>query len=193
VHYYAVDVRDDRAFEEFIDGSYAAFGRLDAVIHGAGVIEDKLIEDKAPASFARVFDTKVRSAFTLARKLRAETLKYLVFFSSVSARFGNRGQTDYAAANEVLNKLALQLDQQWPGRVVAIIWGPWTQIGLAEPAVQQQLIERGMHLIDPSAGRSAFHRELRLGRKGSVEVILGDGFWAAAHQRAPVADRAGGV
>ncbi len=193
VQYYSVDVRDDHAFEELIDRIYAAFGRLDAVIHGAGVIEDKLIEDKTPDSFARVFDTKVRSAFTLGRKLRFETLKYLVFFSSVAGRFGNRGQTDYAAANEVLNKLALHLDRQWPGRVVSINWGPWTRAGMATPTVQHQLIERGMHLISPIVGRNAFDRELRHGRKGEVEVILGDGFWATASQRDPALNIGGSV
>lgn len=181
VFYYPVDVRDDLAFEKLIDQVYASFGRIDAVIHGAGVIEDKLIEDKTPSSFARVFDTKMRSAFTLARKLRSDSLKVLVFFSSVAGRFGNRGQTDYAAANEVLNKLAVSLDRQWPGRVVSINWGPWAQAGMATPEVQRQLIERGMTVIDPIAGRRAFDRELRSGRKGEVEVILGDGFWAAAH------------
>ena len=181
VFYFPVDVRDDRAFENLIDHVYASFGHINAVIHGAGVIEDKLLEDKTSGSFARVFDTKVRSAFTLARKLRSDSLKFLVFFSSVAGRFGNRGQTDYAAANEVLNKLAVSLDRQWPGRIVSINWGPWAQAGMVTLDVQRQLIERGMSVIDPIAGRRAFDRELRSGRKGEVEVILGDGFWAAAH------------
>ena len=53
-----------------------------------------------------MFDTKVRSACLLSRKLKLDELSFLVFFSSISGRFGNRGQCDYAAANEVLNKLA---------------------------------------------------------------------------------------
>ena len=48
VHYYQVDVRDERAFGHLIDEIYRLYGRVDGVIHGAGVIEDKLIEDKTP-------------------------------------------------------------------------------------------------------------------------------------------------
>ena len=61
----------------------------------------------------------------LAAKLRSESLKFMFFFSSVAARYGNRGQCDYAAANEVLNKLSVWLTARWPGRVASLNWGPW--------------------------------------------------------------------
>src|SRR5262249_39201390 len=112
VIYHQVDVRDGAAFTGLIEQLYAAHGRIDGVVHGAGVIEDKLVEDKAPESLDRVFDTKVDSAFVLARTLRPDGLRFLVFFSSIAGRFGNRGQADYVAANEVLNKLARRLDRE---------------------------------------------------------------------------------
>jgi acyl transferase domain-containing protein/NAD(P)H-dependent flavin oxidoreductase YrpB (nitropropane dioxygenase family)/NAD(P)-dependent dehydrogenase (short-subunit alcohol dehydrogenase family) len=187
VHYYQVDVRDERAFGHLIDEIYRLYGRVDGVIHGAGVIEDKLLEDKAPDSFDRVLDTKVVSAFVLSRKLQPDLLKFLVFFSSVSGRFGNRGQGDYAAANEVLNKLALYLDRQWQGRVVSINWGPWEQTGMVSAEVQRQFAERGVQMIPPQAGWCALDRELQYGRKGEVEVILGRGPWNALEAEKPIA------
>ena len=69
--------------------------------------------------------TKAGAALTLAEHLRPDGLRFLVLFSSVSGRFGNRGQADYAAASEVLGKLAHELDSRWPARVVSIDWGPW--------------------------------------------------------------------
>jgi acyl transferase domain-containing protein/NAD(P)-dependent dehydrogenase (short-subunit alcohol dehydrogenase family) len=125
VEYHCLDVRDAKSFEALIDNVYARLGRIDGVIHGAGVIDDRLLADKTPESFTRVFVTKANSALTLARKLRPEGLKVLAFFSSVAARLGNRGQADYSAANEFLNKLADDLARRWPGRVVALGWGPW--------------------------------------------------------------------
>ncbi|MBD0327629.1 MAG: KR domain-containing protein, partial [Pyrinomonadaceae bacterium] len=44
VEYHAVDVRDEAAFGSLISQVYARHGRLDAVFHGAGVIEDKLLK-----------------------------------------------------------------------------------------------------------------------------------------------------
>ncbi|MDN3512805.1 MAG: SDR family NAD(P)-dependent oxidoreductase [Candidatus Brocadia sp.] len=177
VRYHQADVTDERAFGDLIEDIYRSYGRLDGVIHGAGVIEDKLIEEKSPDSFDRVFDTKVDSAFILSRKLRADSLKFLVFFSSVAGRFGNRGQGDYVAANEVMNKLAVYLDGQWAGRVVSINWGPWDKTGMVSPEVKRQFAERGVQLIPPLTGRRMLDEELRLGKKGEVEIVIGDGPW----------------
>src|SRR5690606_1071695 len=164
------------AFGGLIEAIYKTHGRVDGVIHGAGVIEDKRLEQKSDDSFDRVFETKTRSAFTLSRKLRPDSLKFLVFFSSMAGRFGNRGQSDYAAANEVLNKLAIVLDRKWPARVVAINWGPW-QTGMVSPEVQRQFAQRGVQLIPPADGARVLDEELRKGTGGEVEIVLGDGPW----------------
>jgi NAD(P)-dependent dehydrogenase (short-subunit alcohol dehydrogenase family) len=180
LRYYRVDVRDENAFGNLVEEIYQSYGRIDGVIHGAGIIEDKLIEDKSPDSFGRVLETKVTGAVVLSQKLRPDSVKFLAFFSSVAGRFGNRGQSDYAAANEVLNKLAIYLDQHWPGRVLAINWGPWIKTGMASAEVQRQFAKRGVQLIPPPAGCRMLDEELRFGQKGQVEVIIGDGPWVTA-------------
>ena len=177
VDYRQVDMLDDRALGAVIDDIYRTYGRLDGVIHGAGVIEDSAVERKTSESFARVFDTKVRSALTLVRHVRPESLKFFALFSSVAGRFGNQGQIDYTAANDTLNKLALYLDARWSGRVVSLNWGPWAGVGMAAGAVRQKFIDLGMKPIEIAAGCAAFDRELRCGRKGQVEVVLGQGQW----------------
>jgi NAD(P)-dependent dehydrogenase (short-subunit alcohol dehydrogenase family) len=171
VDYHALDVRDERAFAALIDDLYAKLGRIDAVIHAAGVIEDHWIRNKSAESFARVFDTKVRSALVLARTLRPEGLEFLGFFSSVSARFGNAGQVDYSAANEVLNKLADHLDRDWPGRVVSINWGPW-DAGMVSDGLRAAYAERGIGLIPPPLGGRAFLEEIRRREEHASEVVL---------------------
>ncbi|MEO8592213.1 MAG: SDR family NAD(P)-dependent oxidoreductase [Candidatus Solibacter sp.] len=190
VHYRAVDVRNAEAFGAFLDGIYETFGRLDGVIHGAGVIDDRLVADKSPDSFDRVFDTKADSGFVLSRKLRPDSLRFLVFFSSVSGRFGNRGQADYAAANEVLNKLAVCLDRNWSGRAIAIAWGPWDSEGMVSAEVRRQFADRGVALIPPATGVQRLLEELTCGRKGDAEVVIGGAGWKAparaASGRAPL-------
>ena len=178
VEYVALDVRDEKVFGAFIDNICDRYGRLDAVIHGAGIIEDKLIVDKTLASFDAVFDTKVDSTFILSRHLKFDSLQLLVLFSSVAGRYGNRGQGDYAAANEVMNRLAWQTSQKWSNtRVVAINWGPWDSLGMANEAVKRKFIERGVVSITVPAGRQFFADELRYGSKKEVEVIAGFAPW----------------
>ena len=178
VEYLQADVRDESEFGNIINGIYNRYGRLDAVLHGAGIIEDKLIADKTPASFDRVFDTKADSAFILSRYLRPESLKLLVFFTSVAGRYGNRGQSDYAAANEVVNRLAWYLHRIWENtKVVAINWGPWDTTGMASAQVKRQFRERGIIPIPLAAGCQFFREELRYGLSNEVEAIAGEGPW----------------
>ncbi len=179
VHYHQVNVMDPAAFEGLIDKVYEEFGRIDGMIHGAGIIDDKLVKDKTPASFDRVFDLKADSSFMLSRKLKSDSLKFLVFFSSMAGRFGNRGQCDYAATNEVMCKLAAHLDNKWPGRIVAVNWGPWATTGVASAEVQKQLAERGVQIIPLDGGPRVLNRELRYGGKGDAEIVAGDGPWTS--------------
>ncbi|PLZ98754.1 polyketide synthase [Fischerella thermalis CCMEE 5268] len=180
VEYVAVDVRNGEEFGPAINSIYTRYGRLDAVIHGAGIIEDKLIADKNFASLERVFDTKADSTFLLYRYLRPESLKLFVLFSSVAGRYGNRGQSDYAAANEVMNRFAWHMDRSWANtRVVAINWGPWDTTGMASEEVKRRFRERGIIPIPLSAGRQFFIDELHYGRKGETEIVAGEGPWEA--------------
>ena len=143
------------------------------MIHGAGVIEDRLIADKSPDSLARVLAVKAGAARTLAQRLRPESLRFLVLFSSVSGRFGNRGQADYAAASEALAQLANELDRDWPGRVVAIDWGPWSGTGMVSEALEREFERRGVALIDIEAGSRILADELASGRVGEAELVIG--------------------
>jgi NAD(P)-dependent dehydrogenase (short-subunit alcohol dehydrogenase family) len=171
VEYHVLDVREAAGLGALIDDLYSRFGRIDGVVHAAGVIDDRRIRDKTSASFANVFRTKVTSALVLARKLRPETLKFMVFFSSVSGRFGNAGQVDYSAANEFLSKLAAYLARHWPARVVAIDWGPWDG-GMVSDELRRRYASRGVSLIPKEDGVRAFLAELRLPGRQSPEVVI---------------------
>ena len=170
VFYYSADMRDEAATEEAFRHIYETHGRIDGVVCGAGIIEDKLIEDKTPESFDRVFDTKVRAVFHLARCLRPESLKFFVIFSSVAGWAGNRGQVDYVAANEVLNRMALHLSSRWNRRVVAIDWGPWEKAGMVTAETRRQFLERGVALVAPDAGRQFLLDEIRFGDHSELIV-----------------------
>jgi acyl transferase domain-containing protein/NAD(P)H-dependent flavin oxidoreductase YrpB (nitropropane dioxygenase family)/NAD(P)-dependent dehydrogenase (short-subunit alcohol dehydrogenase family) len=180
VHYYQVDVCDWDRVTELVAHIYETYGRLDGVIHGAGIIEDKLIEAKTLESFDRVFSPKVRGALALVHALRPDSLQFLAFFSSVAGKFGNRGQADYAAANDYLNELARYLDSIWKARVVALNWGPWDGAGMVSLAIARSFQSRGVELVPARAGRIAFDAELLYGTKGQSEVILGGGPWERA-------------
>jgi NAD(P)-dependent dehydrogenase (short-subunit alcohol dehydrogenase family) len=186
VDYWSADLRDEGQVVRLLHDVLREHGRLDGVVHGAGVLDDRLLRDKTAASFDHVFHTKADSAYLLARHLDPDTLRFLVFFGSVAGRFGNAGQTDYAAANEVLTCLARDLDARWPGRVVTMCWGPWAGGGMVTPEVERRFLERGLEPITPQVGRRLFREELELGPTGDAVVVLGRGPWALSATTPPV-------
>jgi acyl transferase domain-containing protein/NAD(P)H-dependent flavin oxidoreductase YrpB (nitropropane dioxygenase family)/NAD(P)-dependent dehydrogenase (short-subunit alcohol dehydrogenase family) len=174
VEYHSVDVRDAESLTKLIADIRSRYGKIDGVIHGAGIIDDKLLKDKTSESFDRVFRTKVDSTATLVNLLDQPELKFLSLFASIASRYGNRGQSDYAAANDVLCKLASELDRRWPARVFAVAWGPWSGLGMVSD-LEKHLAARGIALIDPEIGSAMFVDELLHGRKGESEIIIAGG------------------
>jgi NAD(P)-dependent dehydrogenase (short-subunit alcohol dehydrogenase family) len=172
--YYPCDVRDETALKELLDDLEGRFGGIDGVIHGAGVIADRYVRDKTPESFDLVFGTKVDSTRHLMRQLNPRRLKFLALFSSVASRYGNVGQADYGAANEILSKTALWLDRTWPCRVSSIAWGPWSEVGMGA-GLEDHLQARGHKLIAPETGARFFIEELEFGAKGETEVCIAGG------------------
>ena len=173
VRYHAVDVRDAAAVKAVLDDVYDRHGKIDGVIHGAGVLEDKLIDAKTPESFARVYGTKVDGARGLLAGLR-DGVRFAALFGSVSGVFGNRGQADYSAANDSLDVLAHQWKDKVTGRLVSVDWGPWSGGGMVSPELAREYARRGVTLIDSEAGVSALLSELAAGDGPSQVVYMCD-------------------
>jgi NAD(P)-dependent dehydrogenase (short-subunit alcohol dehydrogenase family)/acyl carrier protein len=178
-HYFCVDIRDDARVKEILNRVRRQYGPIRALIHGAGVVEDRLIEEKSTAQFGTVFDTKVIGLQSLLAAVGNDELRYLVLYSSVAARFGNRGQADYAMANEVLNKMASREAARRPAcKVVSINWGPWDG-GMVTTALKREFKRRGIDLISMDTGAQCLAAEMSNPDHRLVEVIVGQALGAA--------------
>ncbi|MFO1270172.1 MAG: SDR family NAD(P)-dependent oxidoreductase [Rubrivivax sp.] len=184
VEYHAIDVTDEAAMQGLVEGLYARHGHIDGVLHGAGVIEDKRLADKASDSWSRVVDTKVIGLLLLHKHLRPECgLKFVSLFSSVAGRYGNSGQSDYATANELMNRIAEHLRGRWPAvNVHALCWGPWGATkfgaGMVTAETEAKFRDKGVTLVDAATGRRLFSDEIARAA-GPVEVVCGAGPWEA--------------
>ncbi|MBF0412886.1 MAG: SDR family oxidoreductase [Desulfamplus sp.] len=167
VEYYSVDIRNFEDVNKAIEDVRKKFGKITAIVHGAGTLEDKLIIDKTEAQFSSVFDTKVVGMENLLNVTIHDELKYVVFFSSVAARYGNAGQVDYAMANEVLNKTAQYYSKQQNNKngnhdkcqFISINWGPW-EGGMVSPSLKNAFLKRGIDLIPLKEGAESFVDEI---------------------------------
>jgi NAD(P)-dependent dehydrogenase (short-subunit alcohol dehydrogenase family) len=173
VRYHVCDVRNADRLARLIKGLARQHGRIDGVVFGAGVIEDKLIESKTLDSFRRVLGIKAEGMFNLYKALDGVPVSFLVAFSSVAGRFGNTGQTDYSAANEVTARFVCLMQAARPtSRCVAVDWTAWDEVGLAASSgVVELMKERGFEALAPSEGARMFREELTYGATPEEIVI----------------------
>ncbi len=170
VSYQAVDVRDQSAVADVINTTRKEHGNIVGIIHGAGVLADRLIEDKTEAQFQHVYSTKVDGLLALLAACKEDTLKIMVMFSSSTARLGRKGQVDYAAANEVLNKIAQeQQSKRKDCRVLSVNWGPWDG-GMVTAQLKKLFESEGVGVIPLAAGADFLVQEI--GEDGPVEVVV---------------------
>jgi len=173
VRYEAVDVADAKALEGTLARVRETWGPIAGIVHGAGVLADKRIAEKTDAQFERVFDTKVAGLRALLDATRADPLKLLCVFSSVSARCGNLGQADYAMANEVLAKVASSEARRRPDLVAKSLgWGPW-ESGMVTPHLCAKFAELGVPMIPLDVGARMFADEMCCAQTDQVELVLG--------------------
>ncbi|MFE0175807.1 SDR family NAD(P)-dependent oxidoreductase, partial [Streptomyces sp. NPDC059002] len=181
--YRALDLRDAEAVQQAVKDVYARHGRVDGIVHAAGIIEDRLVAEKDPESFARVYGTKVDGAKALLAAVHRlpELPRFAVLFGSISAVYGNRGQIDYAAANDALAGLGRHWRDATGSRALTVHWGPWAPTGAHGGMVSQELgreyARRGISLIDPEEGVLALLRELAWGDAETDEVVYTASGW----------------
>lgn len=172
--YYSLDVRSQSDMKTILE-EIQFHHPIRGLIHAAGVLEDKLILDKQVSQFQQVFGTKIEGLRNLLAAIDITHLHTVILFSSVSARAGNKGQVDYAMANEVLNKLGSWLKIKSPKmHVLSANWGPWDG-GMVTPSLKSYFKSAGVNLIDIAGGCQALTKELA-NPSNSVEIVFGDTF-----------------
>ncbi len=171
--YVSADVTDNQALKEKLMSVTEQISSINGIIHGAGNLADKLIEKKTEQDFEKVYTAKVKGLENLLSCVKANQLEYLVLFSSVTGFYGNIGQTDYAIANEILNKSAHLVKQRYPKcHVVAINWGGWDS-GMVTPELKKEFARRGIDILSVEEGTQMLVNELHPANHNTAQVVIG--------------------
>ena len=175
-YYHAVDLTDPDAVAAVVADIRDRHGRVDVLAHAAGLDLSHAIADKEPHEFDLVFDVKSDGLFNLLHAADGCGLPVgaVVAFSSVAGRFGNIGQTDYAAANDLLCKITSSFRSTRPDtRGIAIDWTAWGGLGMAtRGSIPKVMAMAGIEMLAPEAGIPWIGRELAVGSFGG-EVVVG--------------------
>ncbi len=170
--YVQADVTDVEALKK-IGPVVDRLGDLAGLIHGAGVLADRLIEKKTVTDFQSVYSTKVKGLEALLGSVDNSRIKYLILFSSAAGFFGNPGQSDYSMANEILNKVAYQFKSRHPDcRVRSFNWGPWDG-GMVSDSLKKLFEERNVQVIPIEGGTKVFVEGFCKNGEDRPQVLVG--------------------
>ena len=172
-HYFSVNMTDPAAVAEAIQQVRKSHGRIDVLLHAAGIERSRSLADKSQQEFDFVFDIKSDGFFNLLHAIGDLPLGASVVFSSIAGRFGNAGQVDYSAANDLLCKITSSFRTSRPAtRGIAIDWTAWGGIGMATRGSIPKVMElAGIDMLPPEAGIPLIRRELTAGATCGEVVV----------------------
>jgi acyl transferase domain-containing protein/thioesterase domain-containing protein/acyl carrier protein len=132
----AADVADVQAVADAVADARVAFGRIDGVIHAAGVVSDGPLLAKRASDVEASFAAKIYGTRVLWDTLSDQKLDFVLLFASTSTAIAAPGQVDYVAANCYLNAFASNLRAQGI-TALSLNWGIWNDVGMAVAAAEQ--------------------------------------------------------
>ncbi|MBM7077194.1 SDR family NAD(P)-dependent oxidoreductase [Micromonospora humida] len=155
----ATDVR------RLVDGIIARHGRLDGVVHAAGVLRDGLLAGKSPDDLSAVLAPKVRGTVLLHEATRHLDLDFFVAFSSVTGVAGNVGQADYGAANAFVDAYAREHG------LTSVAWPLWADGGMrTDPATEAVFRHQGQTPLPTATGLAVL--DAIRDRRGTEIIVL---------------------
>jgi NAD(P)-dependent dehydrogenase (short-subunit alcohol dehydrogenase family) len=169
----SANLLDGAAITGIVEEIRKTAGRIDVLVHAGGVEISRKLSEKEAKEFDLVFDIKADGFFSLLKAAEGMPLGATVVFSSVAGRFGNAGQTDYSAANNLLCAMSSALRRARPEtRTIAIDWTAWGGIGMAtRGSIPTIMAAAGISMLPPESGIPTVRRELVAGG-GSGEVVV---------------------
>jgi polyketide synthase PksN len=179
VRYLQMDVADAAAVARALQDVRRTHGRLDGVIHSAGVLRDSFLLKKNATEVREVFAAKVAGTVNLDEATREDPLQFFVVFSSVAGAFGNMGQGDYAMANAFMDEYvrcrARATQGGWrAGRSLSINWPLWADGGMQLDAAHlAQMRALGAETLATRHGLEAFYQAF--GTQEAQMVVLAKG------------------
>ena len=112
VQVFANDVTDRNAVQDAYETICTTMPPIAGVAQGAMVLQDMMFADMDLDAVERVMKPKVNGSIYLDEIFHDSPLDFFIFFSSVAAISGNKGQSIYGAANTFMHALAAQRRQR---------------------------------------------------------------------------------
>lgn len=149
---------------------------LRAVLHAAGVLDDAVIGSLSARSIQEVMAAKADAAWHLHELTQHQDLRAFILFSSAAGVLGSPGQGNYAAANSLLDALAVYRDARGLP-AISLAWGLWDPAvggmaqGMSETDISR-MARAGVRMITREHGLELFDAALQVGEPLTLPLPL---------------------
>ncbi len=126
----SADVSNPEQMGVLISNLKTEFGRINGIMHAAGVAGDGFIINKKEDTFRNVIAPKVDGTLILDSLTEDENMDFFVVFSSIVSITGGPGQGDYTAANSFLDAFSDYRNKKGK-KTLAINWTAWKETGMS--------------------------------------------------------------
>nr|ADN68484.1 SorI [Sorangium cellulosum] len=166
--YAQADVCDVERMRAVVARARDEFGRVDGVLHAAGVLGGDLMGKVSLRDFEKTLAPKIDGTLALDAALDGETPDFICYFSSMSAIVGDWGAGSYALGNRFQIAHAVHRSERARSRhdrtkVVALAWPVWAQSGMGmanADATDVYLEYTGQRALEPERGLELFEQLL---------------------------------
>ncbi|OEK09351.1 hypothetical protein A8C32_11565 [Flavivirga aquatica] len=179
VEYKQTDITQINDVQILIKDIVERFGKLNGIIHSAGIIHDNYIIKKTEAELKEVLQVKVHGLINLDKASSVIPLDFIILFSSIAGSLGNPGQADYSAANAFMDNFAVYRNdlltfQKRFGHTLSVNWPLWKEGGMQVNSDVEGLMKQNMGMLPmkTSNGLESLYRAFASG-KAQVMVIEG--------------------
>jgi len=166
------DVANEAEMRLVVAHALKRFGRIDGVIHGAGVVGETFLRSIRETNLKECehsFKAKVNGLVVLEKVLRQVQPDFFLLMSSLAAVLGGLGFAAYAAANSFMDAFALRYSKEKRTRWLSINWDGW-QLG----EVAKQNNASSQLGITPGAGLEVFRQIFSNSRMTQLVVSTSD-------------------
>jgi len=124
------DVTDQPNMEAAISLVKGRFGKINGVIHAAGLHGEGIIQLKKSSVADSILAPKIKGTLVLDSILNGIDLDFFVLCSSIASVLGGIGLVDYCAANAFMDAFAAQNRRGRTGSLISINWDMWGEVGM---------------------------------------------------------------
>ncbi|WP_160670952.1 type I polyketide synthase [Clostridium sp. C8-1-8] len=169
VFIYSGDVCNDTDMNKVFSDVRSKFGRINGLIHGAGVAGNGFVLTKEREKFSQVVLPKMLGTWILNKITENDRLDFFINFSSINTLYGIPGQSDYTAANCYLDSFTEYRNRE-NKRTITFNWAAWKEVGMAADFN----VDESRNLFKSLSTEKAIKAFREIIQKSITKVVVGE-------------------